>query len=30
VSELIGLLGGKLEGGESAVLKGMRWSIYLP
>ncbi len=30
VAELIGLLGGKLEGGESAVLGGMRWSVYLP
>jgi two-component system sensor histidine kinase PhoQ len=30
VSELIGLLGGKLEGGESEALKGMRWSVFLP
>jgi two-component system, OmpR family, sensor histidine kinase PhoQ len=30
VAELIGLLGGKLEGGESATLRGMRWSVYLP
>ncbi|WP_394752917.1 ATP-binding protein [Crenothrix sp.] len=30
VAELVGLLGGKLEGGESTVLKGMRWSVYLP
>ena len=30
VYELIGLLGGKLEGGKSAVLGGMRWSVYLP
>ncbi|SJM96493.1 ATP-binding protein [Crenothrix polyspora] len=30
VAELIGLLGGKLEGGESETLKGMRWGVYLP
>jgi two-component system, OmpR family, sensor histidine kinase PhoQ len=30
VNELVGLLGGKLEGGKSALLGGMRWSIYLP
>jgi two-component system sensor histidine kinase PhoQ len=30
VYELIGLLGGKLEGGKSAALGGMRWSVYLP
>lgn len=30
VYELIGLLGGKLEGGPSAALGGMRWSVYLP
>lgn len=30
VAELIGLLGGKLEGGESEALRGMRWSVYLP
>ena len=30
VYELIGLLGGKLEGGQSASLGGMRWSVYLP
>ena len=30
VFELIGLLGGKLEGGKSAALGGMRWSVYLP
>jgi two-component system, OmpR family, sensor histidine kinase PhoQ len=30
VYELIGLLGGKLEGGKSASLGGMRWSVYLP
>ncbi|MDD1613104.1 MAG: ATP-binding protein [Methylococcaceae bacterium] len=30
VYELIGLLGGNLEGGKSASLGGMRWSVYLP
>jgi two-component system sensor histidine kinase PhoQ len=30
VYELIGLLGGKLEGGKSATLGGMSWSVYLP
>jgi two-component system, OmpR family, sensor histidine kinase PhoQ len=30
VYELIGLLGGYLEGGKSATLGGMRWSVYLP
>jgi len=30
VYELIGLLGGKLEGGKSDALGGMRWSVYLP
>ncbi|MGZ8136156.1 MAG: ATP-binding protein [Methylococcaceae bacterium] len=30
VYELIGLLGGKLEGGKSQKLGGMKWSIYLP
>ncbi len=30
VNELIGLLGGKLEGGKSNALGGMRWSVYLP
>lgn len=30
VYELIGLLGGALEGGKSASLGGMRWSVYLP
>jgi two-component system sensor histidine kinase PhoQ len=30
VYELIALLGGKLEGGKSESLGGMRWSIYLP
>lgn len=30
VYELIGLLGGKLEGGKSASLGGMSWSVYLP
>ena len=30
VYELIGLLSGKLEGGKSASLSGMRWSVYLP
>lgn len=30
VNELVGLLGGKLEGGTSALLGGMRWSVYLP
>lgn len=30
VYELIGLLGGKLEGGKSVPLGGMRWSVYLP
>jgi len=30
VYELVGLLGGKLEGGKSALLGGIRWSVYLP
>ncbi len=30
VYELIQLLGGKLEGGKSQSLGGMRWSIYFP
>ena len=30
VYELTGLMGGKLEGGKSAALGGMRWSVYLP
>jgi two-component system sensor histidine kinase PhoQ len=30
VYELIGLLGGELEGGKSVMLGGMKWSIYLP
>jgi two-component system sensor histidine kinase PhoQ len=30
VYELIGMLGGKLEGGKSEPLGGMRWSVYLP
>lgn len=30
VAELIDLLGGKLEGGESTDLGGMRWHVYLP
>ena len=30
VYELIGLLGGQLEGGPSIMLGGMRWSVYLP
>jgi two-component system sensor histidine kinase PhoQ len=30
VYELIGMLGGKLEGGKSATLGGMRWSVYFP
>jgi len=30
VYELVELLNGKLEGGKSTVLGGMRWSIYLP
>jgi len=30
VYELIGLLGGKLEGGKSAGLGGMKWGVYLP
>jgi len=30
VYELIGLLGGLLEGGTSTILGGMRWSVYLP
>lgn len=30
VYELIGLLGGQLEGGKSIMLGGMRWSVYLP
>lgn len=30
VYELIGLLGGKLEGSKSESLGGMKWSVYLP
>jgi two-component system sensor histidine kinase PhoQ len=30
VYEIISLLGGTLEGGTSAELGGMRWSVYLP
>jgi two-component system sensor histidine kinase PhoQ len=30
VYELIGLLDGKLEGGKSESLGGMKWSVYLP
>ncbi len=30
VFDLIALLGGKLEGGKSAALGGMRWCVYLP
>ncbi|GAB6142357.1 ATP-binding protein [Methylosoma difficile] len=30
VYELVGLLGGQLEGGKSHALGGMRWSVYLP
>ncbi|MDP2901978.1 MAG: ATP-binding protein [Methylovulum sp.] len=30
VYELIELLGGKLEGGKSTTLGGMRWGVYLP
>ncbi|MFI3137462.1 MAG: ATP-binding protein, partial [Methylococcaceae bacterium] len=30
VYELTGLLGGLLEGGNSATLGGMKWSVYLP
>jgi two-component system sensor histidine kinase PhoQ len=30
VYELIGMLGGALEGGKSEVLDGMRWRVYLP
>ncbi len=30
VHEIISLLGGTLEGGTSAELGGMRWSVYLP
>jgi len=30
VYELTGLLGGLLEGGSSASLGGMKWSVYLP
>lgn len=30
VYDLISLLGGKLEGGKSLPLGGMRWSVYLP
>jgi two-component system sensor histidine kinase PhoQ len=30
VYELIGLLGGKLEGSRSELLGGMKWSVYLP
>lgn len=30
VNELLDLLGGKLEGGSSDRLGGMKWSVYLP
>ncbi len=30
VFELVNLLGGKLEGGKSATLGGMKWGVYLP
>lgn len=30
VYELVTLLGGKLEGGKSAALGGMKWGVYLP
>jgi len=30
VSELVGLLGGVLEGKNSEILGGMRWCVYLP
>lgn len=30
VYELVGLLGGLLEGKKSAALGGMKWSVYLP
>ncbi|MDD5462610.1 MAG: ATP-binding protein [Methylococcales bacterium] len=30
VYELIGLLGGELEGSRSVMLGGMKWSVYLP
>jgi two-component system sensor histidine kinase PhoQ len=30
VYELVGLLGGKLEGSKSESLGGMKWSVYLP
>lgn len=30
VNELIGLLGGLLEGKKSEMLGGMKWSVYLP
>ncbi|MDD5274295.1 MAG: ATP-binding protein [Methylovulum sp.] len=30
VYELVTLLGGKLEGGKSTALGGMRWNVYLP
>ncbi len=30
VNELIELLGGRLVGGKSATLGGMRWQVYLP
>jgi len=30
VYDLIGLLGGKLEGSKSEALEGMKWSVYLP
>lgn len=30
VYELVTLLGGKLEGGKSTLLGGMKWAVYLP
>lgn len=30
VNELVGLLGGRLEGGKSADLDGMKWRVLLP
>jgi len=30
VYELVNLLGGKLEGGKSQALGGMKWGVYLP
>lgn len=30
VNELTGFLGGKLEGGKSLALGGMKWRVYLP